>query len=294
MHGERTPHVTAMCTVTSHCSSTAAICAIPLPITSLFQWAKYIGMLADPAKCRTSVARSIPVQAVADEPRVNCLPPSHSIRSDLGLSNVRAVGPYIATTALSFSRSINPFSSHPIFLPSQFLHPPQTPRMPIHLRLHIPQLQLLQVEIEFFAVLCFEPSVSKCFPSGRPAIDSIGSHIHPSDFRPSEGRKVVRKRSYSLNPIFNFAGWSACCLESILIWMAMVERALGGSRARKLRAILPVRGLKGEKLVVTEVMYLVIILAVEEGEFGLSWVWLVMVIGVEEEGCGLRYPNSTT
>lgn len=43
--------------------------------------------------------------------------------------------------------------------------------------------------------------------------------------------------------------------------MVMVERALGGSRARKLRAVLPDLGLKGEKAVATEVMYLASIFA---------------------------------
>ena len=37
----------------------------------------------------------------------------------------------------------------------------------------------------------------------------------------------------------------------------MVLCAVGGSRARKLRAVLPDLGLKGEKAVVTEVRYLV-------------------------------------
>lgn len=40
--------------------------------------------------------------------------------------------------------------------------------------------------------------------------------------------------------------------------MVMVDRALDGSIARKFRAVLPDLGLKGEKAVVTEVMYLVI------------------------------------
>lgn len=39
--------------------------------------------------------------------------------------------------------------------------------------------------------------------------------------------------------------------------MAIVVRALGGSIARKLRAVLPERALKGEKLAETEVRYLV-------------------------------------
>jgi len=40
----------------------------------------------------------------------------------------------------------------------------------------------------------------------------------------------------------------------------MVLCAVGGSSARKLRAVLPDLGLKGEKAVVTEVRYLVSIL----------------------------------
>lgn len=43
--------------------------------------------------------------------------------------------------------------------------------------------------------------------------------------------------------------------------MLIVLRALGGRRARKLRAVLPERGLKAEKTVFTDVMYLVSMLA---------------------------------
>ena len=39
--------------------------------------------------------------------------------------------------------------------------------------------------------------------------------------------------------------------------MAIVERALGGSSARKLRAVLPDLPLNGEKVALTEVIYLV-------------------------------------
>lgn len=39
--------------------------------------------------------------------------------------------------------------------------------------------------------------------------------------------------------------------------MVIRVRAFGGSSARKVRAVLPDRALKGEKLVATEVMYLV-------------------------------------
>ena len=46
--------------------------------------------------------------------------------------------------------------------------------------------------------------------------------------------------------------------------MAMVERALGGRRARKLRAVFPERPLKGEKVARTEVIYLVSMLSVQD------------------------------
>lgn len=66
---------------------------------------------------------------------------------------------------------------------------------------------------------------------------------------------------YSLNFNESVAGVALCVFGSIFTSMAMVERALGGSRARKLRAVLPVRALKGEKVVRTAVRYFVIILA---------------------------------
>ena len=61
--------------------------------------------------------------------------------------------------------------------------------------------------------------------------------------------------------ILNFrARLAGCALSlrpSILVSMAIVERAFGGSKARKLRAVLPERPLKGEKVARTEVMYFV-------------------------------------
>lgn len=60
-----------------------------------------------------------------------------------------------------------------------------------------------------------------------------------------------------LNLSPSVAGARAPACPSILTSMDMVERALGGSRARKLRAVLPLRGLKGEKVVVMPVRYLV-------------------------------------
>lgn len=55
----------------------------------------------------------------------------------------------------------------------------------------------------------------------------------------------------------SLAGILAPSLPSILMSIAMVERAVGGSRARKLRAVLPARALKGEKVACTAVMYFV-------------------------------------
>ena len=43
----------------------------------------------------------------------------------------------------------------------------------------------------------------------------------------------------------------------MLMSMAIVDRALGGSKARKLRAVLPERALNGEKVARTDVIYLV-------------------------------------
>lgn len=76
----------------------------------------------------------------------------------------------------------------------------------------------------------------------------------------------------------------------------MVVRALGGSRARKLRAVLPDFGLKGEKAVATEVRYLVSILLAASRVYGaggckcfgrrLSEVWLWLCGGEK-----LGWPN---
>jgi len=55
------------------------------------------------------------------------------------------------------------------------------------------------------------------------------------------------------------AGFAASAFGNVLTLMVMVERALGGSMARKLRAVLPDLGLNGEKAVVTEVRNRVII-----------------------------------
>lgn len=59
--------------------------------------------------------------------------------------------------------------------------------------------------------------------------------------------------------------------------MDIVVRALGGSMDRKRRAVVPDFGLKGEKVVATEVRYLVIILAIlysrEVGEHAMGGRW---------------------
>lgn len=63
------------------------------------------------------------------------------------------------------------------------------------------------------------------------------------------------------------AGLLAIAFGNSFTSMAIVDRALGGSCARKLRAVLPERGLKGEKAVVTAVRYFVIILALFVGGY---------------------------
>lgn len=68
---------------------------------------------------------------------------------------------------------------------------------------------------------------------------------------------VFRVVSHALNLSAKVAGSDFCAWLRILTSMDMVVRALGGSMARKLRAVLPDLGLKGEKAVVTEVRYLV-------------------------------------
>lgn len=66
----------------------------------------------------------------------------------------------------------------------------------------------------------------------------------------------------------------------------MVERALGGSKARKFRAVLPDFALKGEKVVLTAVRYLVIIFTGDEGR-GYVVRMVVLVDGVAVfRGCG--------
>lgn len=62
---------------------------------------------------------------------------------------------------------------------------------------------------------------------------------------------------HALNLSAMMAGRDFCAWLRILTSIDMVVRALGGSMARKLRAVLPDLGLKGEKAVVTEVRYLV-------------------------------------
>ena len=60
----------------------------------------------------------------------------------------------------------------------------------------------------------------------------------------------------------------------MLMLMAMLRRAFGGSMARKLRAVLPDLGLNGEKEVEIEVRKRVIIVAVFE-EWLKSACWLI-------------------
>lgn len=83
--------------------------------------------------------------------------------------------------------------------------------------------------------------------------------------------------------------------------MVMVERALEGSAARKFRAVLPDLGLNGEKAVTTEVMYLVIMMAVglwrerggRESEVVEVMKWDGMGLGWDGGGGGRRSQDSS-
>lgn len=92
---------------------------------------------------------------------------------------------------------------------------------------------------------------------------------------------VFRDLKDILNFNANDAGSSAWAFGSILMLMAIVDRAFGGSRARKLRTVFPERGLKGEKVVVTAVRYLDIILANAGSRSGSREMWMVDI----EVGC---------
>ena len=102
--------------------------------------------------------------------------------------------------------------------------------MPIYLFLNVFDLQLLQVKLHFFAILCNQD---------QPLESTLPLH------------------QYILNFKARLAGcaWAFCPIVFTLI--AIVDLALGGRSARKLRAVLPERALNGEKEAVTEVMYLV-------------------------------------
>lgn len=77
-----------------------------------------------------------------------------------------------------------------------------------------------------------------------------------------EWRKEQKEKRDVLNFRAKVAGLAAMALGRSWMSMVMVERALEGSAARKFRAVLPDFGLNGEKAVTTEVMYLVIMMAV--------------------------------
>lgn len=79
--------------------------------------------------------------------------------------------------------------------------------------------------------------------------------------RSGEETRTEEKRDV-LNFRAKVAGLAAMALGRSWMSMVMVERALEGSAARKFRAVLPDFGLNGEKAVTTEVMYLVIMMAV--------------------------------
>jgi len=62
---------------------------------------------------------------------------------------------------------------------------------------------------------------------------------------------------YLLNFKFRIAGVLTSCRPRSFTSIAIVDRALGGSNARKFRAVFPERALNGENAVETAVMYFV-------------------------------------
>ena len=116
--------------------------------------------------------------------------------------------------------------------------------MSVHFALDLFYFHFVQVELHFFSVFCAS-GVSNLVldTSTMPDVD------------------ILKDKD-------NVAGLFAIAFGNNFTSMAIVDRALGGSCARKLRAVLPERGLKGEKAVVTAVRYFVIILALFVGGYG--------------------------
>lgn len=106
--------------------------------------------------------------------------------------------------------------------------------MPVHFRLNVLDLHLVEIELHLLAILW-----------------SIVSS-HPT---------LYMLRRYILNLTTKLAGESTSCRPSILTLIAMSFLAPGGSMARKLRAVLPETRLKGEKVVEILVMNFVNIFA---------------------------------
>ena len=101
--------------------------------------------------------------------------------------------------------------------------------MSIDLLLYILDLHLLQIKLHLLAILY--ALISNPSQNGLSTIEHL------------------------LNFNVRLAGCAAAFRPSILMSMAIRERALGGRRARKFRAVLPDRPLKGEKLARTDVTY---------------------------------------
>lgn len=118
---------------------------------------------------------------------------------------------------------------------------------------------------------------------------------------PSSAPVLVHKRSayfsYCSRDVLNFkarlAGCAAALRPPILMSMAIVERALGGSSARKLRAVLPERALNGEKWALTAVMYLVSMLEVDFCSEQQCLTWKVDTCRSAPLSVALRWAWST-
>lgn len=160
-----------------------------------------------------------------------------------------------------------------ISLAVQLLLPQKLPRMTVDLGLDLADLHLLQVELHFLAIL-WEKNRRQ---QKRKRVLTFKT-IYPRNavLFPSLGALIG---SNSLNFSASVAGTTFCAWLRTLTSIVMVLCAVGGSRARKLRAVLPDLGLKGEKAVVTEVRYLVSIFWGENRcWFGLLWLLLFLLL----------------
>ncbi|KAK4997444.1 Protein transport protein sec20 [Elasticomyces elasticus] len=127
--------------------------------------------------------------------------------------------------------------------------------MPIYFPRHLLNLHLLEIEREFLAVFCAAQTRKSALPSPYPFANVVSGRdrLYIGTSAPVDGPESLLECAKDLLKLtLSVDGCAADALGSILTSIFIVVRALGGRRARKLRAVLPERGLKGEKVVETE------------------------------------------